>query len=166
MNERAFEEMAPRLQRRAMETSRSYGATQMEAEDVAQDVLLRLWQMHDELDRFRSLEAVATTMARWATLNLRRRKPMTGLQDNRSILWLKTDSSPERQLEEQEDEQWLQNRLAELPSTQHAILVMRQVERRSSQEIARLLCITEASVRTLLARARHTLFEELKKRKQ
>lgn len=162
MNERAFEEMAPRLQRRAMETSRSYGATQMEAEDVAQDVLLRLWQMYDELDRFRSLEAVATTMARWATLNLRRRKPMARLQDNRSL----SDSSPERQLEEQEDEQWLQNRLAELPSTQHAILVMRQVEQRSSQEIARLLCITEASVRTLLARARHTLFEELKKRKQ
>ena len=161
MNERAFEEMAPMLQRRAMETSRSYGATQMEAEDVAQDVLLRLWQMHDELDRFRSLEAVATTMARWATLNLRRRKPMTGLQDNRSL----SDSSPDKQLEEQEDEQWLQNRLAELPSTQHAILVMRQVEQRSSQEIARLLCITEASVRTLLARARHTLLEELKKRK-
>jgi RNA polymerase sigma-70 factor (ECF subfamily) len=90
---------------------------------------------------------------------------MTGLHDNRSILWLKTDSSPDKQLEEQEDEQWLQNRLAELPSTQHAILVMRQVEQRSSQEIARLLCITEASVRTLLARARHTLFEELKKRK-
>ena len=133
---------------------------------MAQDVLLRLWQMHDELDRFRSLEAVATTMARWATFNLRRRKPMARLQDNRSLLWLKTDSSPERQLEEQEDEQWLQNRLAELPSTQHAILVMRQVERRSSQEIARLLCITEASVRTLLARARHTLLEELKKRKQ
>ena len=165
MNERAFEEMAPRLQRRAMETSRSYGATQMEAEDVAQDVLLRLWQMHDELDRFRSLEAVATTMARWATLNLRRRKPMARLQDNRSLLWLKTDSSPDKQLEEQEDEQWLQNRLAELHSTQHAILVMRQVEQHSSQEIARLLCITEASVRTLLARARHTLFEELKKRK-
>ena len=149
-----------------METSRSYGATKMEAEDVAQDVMLRLWQMHDELDRFRSLEAVVTTMARWATLNLRRRKPMARLQDNRSLLWLKTDSSPERQLEEQEDEQWLQNRLAELPSTQHAILVMRQVEQRSCQEIARLLCITEASVRTLLARARHILFEELKKRKQ
>ena len=133
---------------------------------MAQDVMLRLWQMHDELDRFRSLEAVVTTMARWATLNLRRRKPMARLQDNRSLLWLKTDSSPERQLEEQEDEQWLQNRLAELPSTQHAILVMRQVEQRSCQEIARLLCITEASVRTLLARARHILFEELKKRKQ
>ena len=47
---------------------------------------------------------------------------------------------------------------------QRAIETMRQVEHRSCQEIAQLLGISDASVRTLLSRARRTLFEEIKKR--
>jgi RNA polymerase sigma-70 factor (ECF subfamily) len=67
-------------------------------------------------------------------------------------------------LVEKENDAWLEEQLKALPTTQHAILYMRQVERRSGEEIARLLGISEASVRTLLARARRRLLEELKSR--
>ena len=65
-----------------------------------------------------------------------------------------------------ENERWLDRQLEQLPSTQHTLLYMRQVERRSTKEIARLTGLEEPSVRTLLSRARRTLFEKLKKREQ
>ena len=42
---------------------------------------------------------------------------------------------------------------------------MRQVEHRSNAEIARLLGIGEASVSTLLARARHKMLEEIRRKR-
>ena len=70
---------------------------------------------------------------------------------------------PQEQLENTDNEEWLDERLKSLPETWQAILYMRQVERRSSNEIASLLGIKETSVRTLLARARKRLFDELQK---
>ena len=55
MEESAFEQKARRWRQKAVSVSCSCGANQTEAEDIAQDVMLRLWQMRDELDRYRSV---------------------------------------------------------------------------------------------------------------
>ena len=52
----------------------------------------------------------------------------------------------------------------QLPTTQRTLLYMRQVERHSHEKIAHLLGIEISSVSTLLARARRTLLEEIKRR--
>ena len=59
---------------------------------------------------------------------------------------------------------WLEQCIKELPETEHTILYMRQVEKRTNEEIARLLDISVASVSTLLARARRHLLEKIKRR--
>ena len=110
--------MARTWREKALSVSIHYGAGRDEAEDIAQDVMLRLWQMHQELERYQSVE----------------------------------------------NERWLQSRLDSLPTTQRTLLYMRQVERRSHEEIATLLGIEPTSVSTLLARARRTLLEEIKRR--
>jgi RNA polymerase sigma-70 factor (ECF subfamily) len=63
-----------------------------------------------------------------------------------------------------EDEEWLTEKLQQLPTTQRTLIYMRQVERRSHEEIASLLGIEKTSVSTLLARARRTLLEDIKRR--
>ena len=164
MNETTFAHIALHLQQTAMEACLRRGANEAEAEDIAQDVMLRLWQMREELDKGRSPEALAVVMARHLlTDNLRRRRE-TRLDPNVMVIG-STDNGPQEQLETTENEQWLEQRLAKLPTTQHAVLYMRQVEQRSTPDIARLLGITEASVSTLLARARRTLLDEIKKRR-
>ena len=45
--------MARTWREKALNVSRHYGAGNDEAEDIAQDVMLRLWQMHDELEQYR-----------------------------------------------------------------------------------------------------------------
>jgi RNA polymerase sigma-70 factor (ECF subfamily) len=141
--------------------SQSYGAGKDEAEDIAQDVMLRLWQMHDELEQYHSIEAIVTLMAKHLLRNHQRRKPSETL-DEAITVSLKTN--PHDELEMKEDDAWLTKRLKQLPTTQRTLLYMRQVERRSYEEIARLLSIETTSVSTLLARARRTLLEDIKRR--
>lgn len=46
------------------------------------------------------------------------------------------------------------------------VLRLRQVERKSAEEIAAIMGISPGSVPTLLARARHAMLEELRRRRQ
>ena len=141
--------------------SLSNAAGREEAEDIAQDVMLRLWQMHDELERYQSIEALVTLMARHLLRNHQRRRQPETLDE---AVIVNLAKSPHDELEIKEDNEWLTARLQQLPTTQRTLLYMRQVERRSHEEIARLLGIEITSVSTLLARARRTLLEEIKRR--
>ena len=161
MDRSAFEQQARSWRQKALSVSLSCGAGKDEAEDIAQDVMLRLWQMHDELNRYESVEALAALMARHLLRNHQRRRPPEAL-DEAMIVSLNT--SPHDELEEKENDEWLTKRLQQLPTTQRTLLYLRQVERRSHEEIARLLGIEITSVSTLLARTRRTMLEEIKRR--
>lgn len=161
MDRTAFEQQARSWREKALSVSLNNGAGKDEAEDIAQDVMLRLWQMHDELDHYESVEALAALMARHLLRNHQRRRQPETLDE---AIVVSITTNPHDVLEIKEDEQWLSKRLQELPTTQRTLLYMRQVERRTHEEIARLLGIEITSVSTLLARARRTLLEDIKRR--
>ena len=161
MDKTAFEQQARSWRQKALSVSMSCGAGKDEAEDIAQDVMLRLWQMHNELERYESIEAVVTMMARHQLQNHQRRRKTETL--NEAIV-VSMNTSPHEMLEMKENDNWLSERLEQLPTTQRTLLYMRQVERRSHEEIARLLGIETTSVSTLLARARRSLLEDIKRR--
>ena len=161
MDRSAFERRARSWRQKALSVSLNYGAGKDEAEDIAQDVMLRLWQMHDELDRYESVEALVALVAKHLSMNHQRQRQAETLDET---IVVSINTSPHDLLEMKENEQWLTKRLQQLPTTQRTLLYMRQVERRSHEEIARLLGIEMTSVSTLLARARRTLLEEIKRR--
>jgi len=161
MEKNAFEQKARTWREKALEVSMHYGAGKDEAEDIAQDVMLRLWQTHEELERFRSVEAIVALMAKHLIRNHQRRKPSEVLDE---AMIVSMNTSPHEELEIRENEEWLLSKLQQLPTTQRTLLYMRQVERKSHEEIAILLGIEVTSVSTLLARARRTLLEEIKRR--
>ena len=166
MDKGAFEQQARTWRMKAVGASLGCGAGKEEAEDIAQDVMLRLWQMHDELDRYDSVEALAALMARHLLRNHQRRRQPERLEEDKVPMaaLMGSYNSPHDLLEMKEDDEWLRARLELLPTTQRTLLYMRQVERRSHEELARLLGIELTSVSTLLARARRTLLEEIKRR--
>ena len=155
----AFEQQAPRLRQLALQAAAAAGADQDTAEDIAQETMLRLWQMRDD-PRLYNPEAYVSTIARHQVMNHQRHKPPLPL-DERQATNL-TSPSPLDIIEQREDERWLQERIRNLPPTQHAILHMRQVEHRTSNEIAAIMGIQPSSVCTLLARARRQLLEEIR----
>ena len=164
MDEKSFEHIAGRLRDRAVVQARRFGLDIADAEDIAQDVMLRMWQMRDDLDRFRSPEALAMTIARCLVLNSFRRKHPESM-DAVPANVASTAPGPLEDIEDKDNEEWLAARMAQLPETWHAILYLRQVEKCSGSEIAARLGIKETSVRTLLARARKILLEKMKERR-
>ena len=161
MDKTAFEQQARTWRKKALSVSMSCGAGREEAEDIAQEVMLRLWQMHDELERYDSIEALTTMMARHLLINHQRRRKPEALNE---AMIVSLNISPHEQLEMKEDDRWLTKRLEQLPTTQRTLLYMRQVECKTHEEIAQLLGIETTSVSTLLARARRTILEEIKRR--
>lgn len=158
----AFENIATRLRQQALKAAAAAGADQDTAQDIAQETMLRLWQMRND-PRLYNPEGYASTIARHLTLNQLRRKPALPLDEGK--VPMPTVPSPLDLMVQREEEKWLQERIRNLPSTQHAVLHMRQVEHRSSIQIAALLGIKEKSVNTLLARARHGLLEEIRRQR-
>lgn len=166
MGEKEFESRAVELREKAIATCLSCGADAMQAEDVAQDVLLRLWQLRDTLDRYRSLEALVVVMARHNLASLHR-------NDNNNVPIMSVNPkqlksqliTPDDSLISSQEVAWLNSAMQRLPSTQYAVLHMRQVECLSYDEIACRLGIENSTARSLLSRARFKLLNEIKKRK-
>ena len=142
--------------------SLAFGASAAEAEDVAQDTMLKLWQMRSDLLQYNSIEALVAIMARNLTVSLHR-KPKGEKLSEASSMFIDAAPTPEEQLMGREAVERLKQRLRQLPPRQHAVLVMRQAEHRSYKEIGRLLGIEETSAKTLLSRARKWLLNELNK---
>ena len=155
----AFELIAPQLRTAALNKATAMGLNYDESQDIAQETLLRLWQMRDD-SRLYNPEGFAAVIAHRLSLNHLRRKPPLPLESEESAS--QTNPSPLDEIIQQEDVQWLEQKIKELPSTLQAVLKMRQDERYSNEQIATLLGIKEDSVSTLLARARRQLMEQIK----
>ena len=162
IEEKDFANIAPTIRQAAFAASIAAGATESDAEDVAQEVLIRFWQMRDHLDEFRSVTAMASRIAHNETLNQKRQRRSVPLEERQQQI--ACNNLPDVAVEENENWQWLEQRLGKLPTTEYTILKMRQVERKSIKEIATLLDLKETSVSTLLSKARHTLLNDIKRR--
>ena len=152
------------MRARAVGVALRFGYAQDDAEDIAQDVMLKLWCLHEKIDDTARLQAsVAITtkhvcIDRWRTAHLNADMDIaTHLVDEDSLY---------DRLEYAELEQWMNEQIALLPSTSRIVLTMRQLEQRELSEIADILGIRQSSVSTLLSRARHELFNQLKRRNQ
>ena len=87
----AFELIAPRLRSAALNKAAAMGLDYDESQDIAQETLLRLWQMRDD-SRLYNPEGFASVIAHRLSLNHLRRKPPLPLDSEESAS--QTNSSP------------------------------------------------------------------------
>lgn len=132
-----------------------------EAEDIAGDVLLRLWERRATLD-VDNLEAYALTAARNLSIDRLRRHG----RDNRSLDELpglgdiaSPDARPDTRAEQRETLENIDRLLRQLPAKQRLVLRLRDVEELSYAEIARTTGLSLTDVKVSLLRARRRLRE-------
>lgn len=166
MDEKEFEMKALSLRQKAVSTCLACGASLMQAEDVAQDVLLRLWQLRHTLDRYRSIEGLVVVMARHNLVSLHRQNHSVPIMSVSTEHLQSQLIAPDDSLISSQEVVWLNSAMRRLPSTQYAVLHMRQVECLSYDEIARRLGIESSTARSMLSKARIKLLDEIKKRNQ
>ncbi len=128
-----------------------------EAEDVAQDVMLKLWSMRADLDRYSSVESLAMVMTRHMALNvLRARKVSVPVEDSNIS---PEELSPEDVMVRREAAAEVDRILAALPESQQTLIRLRHVEGYDNASIAAILGSSEGAVRTALSRARRRVAE-------
>lgn len=164
MNRREFEQTAPKLRERIVGmVSRIIGDEKAnQAEDVAQDTLLRLWTMREKLDSYRSVEALAMVIARNLALDSIRKEGVTTIPLDHVAETHDTRYSPDDLISETEAEAKMDSIMKSLPSGQRAILRMRHEEGMEISEIASLTGSTEGAVRVSLSRARKHVLQLFK----
>ena len=131
-----------------------------EAEDVAQDALMRLWKI---APKWRMGEAKVTTWLYRVTANLctdrLRQKRGVGLDEIAEPL----DPAPsvQAQMEARERMDALSAALQKLPERQRQAVVLRHIEGLANPEIAEILEISTEAVESLTARGKRALAQAL-----
>lgn len=160
MDRNEFQNIAAAVRPRlvAMLMSISTDIDAHDADDIAQDTLLKLWTMREELDRYRSFEALASVTARRRAIDLLRLRsshPSATLDE--ALTLASSSSEPDRELMRTETSCDIDEIFASLPPGQSALLRMKHIEGMEVAEIARLTGSTPGAVRTALSRARQNV---------
>lgn len=124
-----------------------------DAEDVVQDVLLRLWSRRDELDRCRNLKAFVATMVRNACIDFLRTRH-TGTSSLPEALCTADGSDPHHDLEAKDEMELMHRIVRSLPPLQQTILRMKDMEEYETEEIAQITGCSPEAIRSNLSRAR------------
>ena len=163
MTEQEFVDIVPRLRALALSNAQGYLSPSDEAEDVAQDSLLKMWALRERVTSVEHALGLVATMARHLAIDRLRRCHTVGLDQARHMA---ASQQASWRLEEESYGKWLDEALKRLPPTQYQVLHLRQVEGKGTEEIAAIVGITPRSVATLLSRARKQLLEQIKKGKR
>ena len=157
MEQTEFETLIQRIRPRLYHEALCLLLDNDEAEDVTQETVLKLWAMRQELDHFRSVEALAVVIARRIVLTSKRKKTIP-LADWRKVE-IQEHDTPETMIINQEEENRLLYLLSKLPDAQQAVLRMKHIDGLETSEIARITGSSEESVRQNLSRARRKIMQ-------
>lgn len=143
-----------------------------EADDCAQDIFLKVYR---SLSGFRFESKFSTWLYRIAVNTCKNRLASVSRRRNRRMVRLAGDpdcdtpgldirdsgASPSKVFEKKERERLIQGAIQSLPDTQRMVVVLRDVEGLSYDEISKLSGMNQGTVKSKLARARRKLREKL-----
>ncbi len=165
-SEVAFRTLVARYQDRIYRTVLSLLRSPEEAEDVAQEVFVEVYQT---IGRFRGDAALSTWLYRLATSRALKNRQKTRAKkrfayftsllgfDNAVLHEVPDHAHPLALLEGQQQLRLLLDRIARLPNQQQVAFTLRHEQELSYEEIADILNTTVSAVESLLFRARQTL---------
>ena len=124
-----------------------------DAEDAVQEVMLKLWNMRQRLDEYRSIEALAMTMTHHLCMDIWRARRPDGLSLDQ-VQASSQSATPERLLEEKDEFRLMREIIDSLPSLQRTIIQMKDVQEYETDEIAEITGCNPEAIRSNLSRAR------------
>ena len=130
-----------------------------EAEDVIQEVYLKLWYMRGDLQSYNSIEALSVHIAKNLCINRIRVRDRAG-ESIDELHILNEDPEPYEYLEQKDSLEHVMRIIDHLPDLQQTVLRMRHVDGFEIAEIAELTGCNKEAVRVNLSRARKRVREQ------
>ena len=129
-----------------------------EAEDIVQEVLIKLWNRRDSLDTYRSVEALAMITTKNMCLDWLKTKKykVDRMEDHTRFLENLPD---EQKMDLSEEILRVKKAMKMLPQQQQMIMQLRDIEGYDFESIAEILEMNENAVRVNLSRARKRIRE-------
>ena len=134
-----------------------------EAEDILQDVFLKLWTNKHKLNAYASVEAYAMCICKNLCLDKLKAQKKKKMVDVTDLQLNSEDVSPYQQYELTDQVSKVQELLEILPENQKLVLHLRDVEGYSFEELEQITGLTLNNLRVVLSRARKSVRDGLLK---
>lgn len=160
MTEQAYKEMVERMRPRLMQMGREFFGSDTEAEEVVQETCIRAWNVRNKATL---TDAYLMRIARNCCVSMWRgqRVEVELADDSHAAI---TEVTPQEEVEERENSEWLRGRLKRLPKAEREVWQLFYDEGLTVEEIAEARGISVASVRNTISSVRNTLRAALRRR--
>jgi RNA polymerase sigma-70 factor (ECF subfamily) len=159
MDDRAFEQAVTLHKDRVHSYATMMLRNRTEAQDVAQDALIRLWNHRQRVERRGARLWLMRTTHNLCIDRLRQRKVRAEIPDGETVMEAKPDATPDPQQLAHSTElgRLIERELGALSPPDRAVLVMREVQGLPYDEIAQALELPLGTLKARLHRAREKL---------
>ncbi len=134
-----------------------------EAEDIVQDVLIKVWNRRDDLAEVDSIEAYSLTVCRNLSLDHLQRKENDNVNLDDAPPTEADDAPPDLQMIRNERIDNIKRLIERLPIPQRAAMQLRDMEGKTYKEISAITGQTEEQVKVNIFRARQYIRKQIEK---
>lgn len=134
-----------------------------EAEDIVQDVLIRVWNKRNELAEVESIEAYSLTICRNLAIDRNGRKENSNVALDDAPPTETEEAPPDLQLMQNERLNQIRLLFNRLPPQQKAAMQLRDIEGMSYKEIEKITGQTQEQVKVNIFRARQYIRKQIEK---
>ena len=132
-----------------------------EAEDIVQDVLIKVWNRRDDLAEVDSIEAYSLTVCRNLSLDRLQRKENDNVNLDDAPPTEADDAPPDLQMIRNERIDNIKRLIERLPIPQRAAMQLRDMEGKTYKEISAITGQTEEQVKVNIFRARQYIRKQI-----
>ena len=134
-----------------------------EAEDIVQDVLIKVWNRRDDLAEVDSIEAYSLTVCRNLSLDRLQRKENDNVNLDDAPPTEADDAPPDLQMIRNERIDNIKRLIERLPIPQRAAMQLRDMEGKTYKKISAITGQTEEQVKVNIFRARQYIRKQIEK---
>jgi RNA polymerase sigma-70 factor (ECF subfamily) len=131
-----------------------------DAEDLLQDLFLKLWQKRDDLPDEAMKEAYLVTMIRRLFIDQRRLKHLDDSAELKNEDGPPDERSLDRQIDAKDEARQMEGLINQLPEREAKIIQMHVVEDRSYEEIERDTGLSQGNIRIIVMRTKKKLKQQ------
>ena len=139
----------------------SYLKNEEEAEDIVQDVLLKVWNKKASLNFYRNIEAWCMTLTKNLSLDRIKSRQFQLSKRREKMPEIAASDSPYKDTELKSTISLVKKFIDDLPAKQRNIIHLRDIEGYTYQEIAEILELDVNQIKVNLFRARKTVRQKI-----